>query len=214
MLRKAGMVESNAATLCTLPNGRFAARSAFSLPHQIYGACKENFPSDSAHVSSPSTYSSGMTMLRRLAWSSVPSPSFSVARLNEIVSRSRRNNERNHVSGTLVFTGTNFLAILEGEGADLDHLWRRLEDDERHRDLLRIGYDLCGRRMFPEWMMGYLVDPEVDAQIATLRSLHAPIVSNRSGAGVQGGTACTPPPWSPPPWAPLMGSIMLRADCM
>jgi len=189
-------------------------RSALSPPHQPHDACDENFPSGSARDSSPSTYFSGMTMLRRLAWSSVPSPSFSVARLNEIVARSRRNNERNHVSGMLLFTGTNFLAILEGEGADLDHLWRRLEDDGRHRDLLRIGYDLCGRRMFPEWMMGYLVDPDVDAQIATIRSLQPPIERNGADARVQGGTVCTTPARSPPPWARLMGSIMLRADCM
>jgi hypothetical protein len=40
-------------------------------------------------------------MLRRLAWSSVPSPSFSPARLNEIIALSGRNNERNQISGML-----------------------------------------------------------------------------------------------------------------
>ena len=57
-------------------------------------------------------------MLRRLAWSSVLSPSFSVAHLNVIIAPSRRNNERHHISGMLVFTGVNFLGILEGDGLD------------------------------------------------------------------------------------------------
>ena len=124
-------------------------------------------------------------MLCRLAWSSAPSLSFSVVRLNEIIAPSRRNNERNHIRGMLLFTGNHFLAILEGEGRDLDQLWLRLECDERHRNLLRIGYDLCGSRMFPEWMMAYLVDPEVDAQIETLRSLQPRIDMDRAAAAAQ-----------------------------
>lgn len=153
-------------------------------------------------------------MLRRLAWSSVPLPSFSVARLNEIIAPSRRNNERNHISGMLLFTGANFLAILEGEGRDLDQLWLRLEGDQRHCDLLRIGYDLCGSRMFPDWMMGYLVDPEVDAKIETLRSLQPRIDMDRAATGARGGTPGSSQARSPPTWARIMGPIMLRADSM
>ena len=39
-------------------------------------------------------------MLRRLAWSSVPSSSFSAARVNEIVAPSRRNNDCSMASAT------------------------------------------------------------------------------------------------------------------
>ena len=119
-------------------------------------------------------------MLRRLAWSSVPSPSFSVARLNEIIAPARRNNERNHISGMLLFTGANFLEILEGGEFDLRDLWLRLERDRRHCDLLRIGDDLCGERWFPEWRIGYIVDAKVDAQIESLRSLKARIDLDRT----------------------------------
>ena len=61
-------------------------------------------------------------MLSRLAWSSVPSPTFSAARLNEIIAPSRRNNERNHISGMLIFTGAQFLGILEGDDHNLARL--------------------------------------------------------------------------------------------
>jgi hypothetical protein len=132
-------------------------------------------------------------MLRRLAWSSVPSPSFSAARLNEIVAPSRRNNERNHISGMLLFTGAHFLAILEGHERDLDSLWLRLERDERHCDLIRIGDDLCGERWFPAWMMAYTDHAVVGPQIETLRS---------------------PQAWIASKWAEMIHPIMLGAESM
>jgi hypothetical protein len=124
-------------------------------------------------------------MLRRLTWSSVPSPSFSAARLNEIIAPARRNNARNHISGMLVFTGANFLAILEGEELALRDLWLRLEQDQRHCDLLCIGDDLCGERWFPVWRMGYMVDAKVDALIESFRGPQARIDLGRTGAGAQ-----------------------------
>ena len=132
-------------------------------------------------------------MLRRLAWSSVPSPSFSAARLNEIVAQSRRNNERHHLSGMLLFTGAHFLGILEGEERDLGNLWSRMERDQRHRELIHIGDGLCGNRWFPEWMMAYTDHTVVGLQIEKLRSAEAWIASK---------------------WAEMIHPIMLRADSM
>src|SRR5436305_7503694 len=116
-------------------------------------------------------------MLRRLAWSSVPSSSLSTGRLNEIVAPSRRNNERNHVCGMLLFTGVHFLGILEGHERDLHNLWQRLERDGRHSGLIRIGHDRCGRRWFPEWIMAYTDHAVVGPQIERLRSSQAWIAS-------------------------------------
>jgi hypothetical protein len=43
-----------------------------------------------------------------LAWSSIPSPSFSATCLDQIVANARRNNEHHHVSGMMLFTGARF----------------------------------------------------------------------------------------------------------
>lgn len=109
-------------------------------------------------------------MLRRLAWSSIPSPSFTAAGLDEIVASARRNNERHHVSGMMLFTGACFLGVLEGAEWDLADLWRKLGRDGRHRDLRRIGDVLCGDRWFPKWMMSRTDNAVVRAQIESLRS--------------------------------------------
>jgi len=132
-------------------------------------------------------------MLRRLAWSSVPSPWFSAAQLDEIFVPSRRNNERNHLSGKLLFTGAHFLGILEGDERDLGNLWPRLRRDTRHRELVHIGDDLCGKRWFPEWMMAYTDNAVVGPQIERLRSAETWIASK---------------------WAEIIHPIMLRADRM
>ena len=108
----------------------------------------------------------------------------------------------------LLFTGAHFLSMLEGEERDLDELWRRLERDPRHCDLFRIGNDLCGTRLYPEWMMAFKVDSEVDAQIESLRSLQSAGTRARSGTRRPlkiGGT---------PMWARIIQPIMAHADCM
>ena len=108
--------------------------------------------------------------MRRLAWSSVASASFSVAALDEIAACARRNNERHHVSGRMLFTGVHFLGILEGAEWDLAHLWAKLDRDDRHRDLRRMGDVLCGNRWFPTWMMSRTESTVVRAQIESFRS--------------------------------------------
>ena len=132
-------------------------------------------------------------MLRRMAWSSIPSASFQPARLHEIVACARYNNERHHISGMLLFTGAHFLGLLEGTEWDLALLWHKLTRDERHRDLRRIGDELCGDRWFPVWMMAYLDNSVVGAQIETLRSPERGIA---------------------PAWAQALRPIMLSADAM
>ena len=130
-------------------------------------------------------------MLRRLAWSSIPSPSFSAAGLDEIVASARRNNERHHVSGMMLFTGAHFLGVLEGAEWDLANLWQKLGRDERHRDLWRIGDVLCGNRWFPNWTMSRTDNAIVRAQIESLRSPQ--VRSTRAG------------------WAEAIRPIMLHA---
>ena len=118
-------------------------------------------------------------MLRRIAWSSALAPSFSTARLNEIIAPARRNNERLHISGMLLFTGSHFLGIHEGDERDLGRLWQRLEADTRHRELTRIGDELCGERWFPTWLVGYSDDPGVDKQIKAFRALQTLMAGSR-----------------------------------
>jgi len=132
-------------------------------------------------------------MLRRIAWSSVPSSTFSAARLCEIVAPARWNNECNRVSGMLLYTGVHFLEILEGEESVLNEMWSRLQHDDRHASLVRIGDEACNERRFADWKMGYADDLDVGSQVESLRSPVAPHAAT---------------------WSDTTGSIMARADSM
>ena len=116
--------------------------------------------------------------------------------------------------GMLLFTGAHFLAMLEGEEWELSALWLRLEGDRRHCDLFRIGDDLCAKRTYSEWMMAYLVDSKVDAQIESLRSLQARVDVDHARAGARPETVRSLQAWSTPMWAQIIQPIMLRADSM
>ena len=147
-------------------------------------------------------------MLRRIAWSSALAPSFSAARLNEIIAPARLNNARHHLSGMLVFTGSHFLAVYEGEERDLGRLWLNLEADARHCELTRIGDELCGERWFPAWLIGYSDDAGVDKQIEAFRALQTLM------AGAPAPIRWTSRPPAPSTWAQIIRPIMLRADSM
>jgi hypothetical protein len=128
-----------------------------------------------------------------MAWSSVPSPSFSAARLGEIVAPARWNNKANDVSGMLLYTGTHFLEILEGEESVLDEMWSQLQHDDRHVSLVHIGDEACDARRFSDWKMAYTNDLEIGSQVDTLRTPSLPHAST---------------------WSDTTGSIMARADSM
>lgn len=145
-------------------------------------------------------------MLRRIAWSSALAPSFATARLNEIIAPARRKNERMHISGMLVFTGSHFLGIHEGDERDLAPLWLSLDADTRHRELTRIGDEACGGRWFPTWLVGYSDDPGVDQQIEAFRALQTVM------AGTPEPTRSRSP--APSAWAQIIRPIMLCADSM
>ena len=150
-------------------------------------------------------------MLRRLAWSSVPSSSFSATRLDEIIASSRRYNDRNHISGRLLFTGAHFLGVLEGHEWDLHNLWPRLEMDKRHCDLIRIGDALCGRRWFPEWVLACMDQSDADVQIATLRLRRTRNDRNHDVAGAQIDALRSPSAQTAQMWAQIIYPIMCAA---
>jgi len=152
-------------------------------------------------------------MLHRLVWSSIPSTSFSAARINQIIIPSRRNNVRDHISGTMLFTGAHFLAVLEGEHRDLTDLWVRLQQDQRHCDLFCIGDDPCGSRLYPGWKTSYMADPKVDEQIESFRSLQARAAMDRRRTDALRDSR-SPHAWSARLWPKLVFPIMLRAGSM
>jgi hypothetical protein len=73
--------------------------------------------------------------------------------LENIHTTARELNAIDGITGLLVFNGTHFLQIIEGEGSAIDDLVERLRRDPRHN-----GFEIRDRRRiekpsFPEWSM-------------------------------------------------------------
>ncbi len=83
--------------------------------------------------------------------------------LRDIVAASERNNARDRLTGFLVFDKLHFLQILEGDEADVERAFSRIEADPRHDDIAVIARRSIDHRAFPEWAMGGCVrSAEVD----------------------------------------------------
>jgi hypothetical protein len=74
--------------------------------------------------------------------------------LGEILAVSRRNNQRDGLTGYLVFDGTWFMQILEGDHEKVMAALVRIRFDSRHSDVTVINTREIRVRSFPQWSMG------------------------------------------------------------
>ena len=74
----------------------------------------------------------------------------------DILLPSLRNNEDVQVTGTLLATGHSFAQVLEGERADVEETYARIQRGPRHTDLVPILTDCIETRQFPEWSMAFI----------------------------------------------------------
>ena len=97
-------------------------------------------------------------MVLRLVYSSVNSDmapnSSKLQRLRDILASAQKHNGQNKVTGFLVFDGTTFLQILEGERKDVISTYDRIKQDQRHKDVNLLEMVDIPERQFADWNMG------------------------------------------------------------
>jgi hypothetical protein len=77
------------------------------------------------------------------------------AELNALLETARRNNERNGITGTLVYCEGSYLEVLEGESEVVYETFRRILNDTRHGGILVLSDREIREREFGEWSMGF-----------------------------------------------------------
>lgn len=101
-----------------------------------------------------------VTQLFRLVYCSrslVPSNPASWEReIGSILQASRRNNNREHVTGALIFNSGVFAQVLEGLTAPLEATFERIQRDDRHSRVQVLALDKIESRAFPDWSMGFV----------------------------------------------------------
>ena len=112
-------------------------------------------------------------MLRRLAYVSYPAADLAATEVSRIIQVSRVNNAAHGLTGVLVYTGTDFAQLIEGRDEEVEKLWRRIQADPRHRDVVAFLDEPTDRAWFETWRMGYLYDDSLSQRIAEWRTLKA-----------------------------------------
>lgn len=97
-----------------------------------------------------------MAELHRLIYRSVATgTTASLLNVATILAESQRNNDRDGLTGALVAHGDRYLQIIEGRPSSLDSLLRRLEQDNRHKEVEVIDRRPVERRQFEDWAMAH-----------------------------------------------------------
>ena len=88
----------------------------------------------------------------QLVYSSRPF-GFDLSMLGNILMRSRRNNERDGITGALICRADLYLQWLEGPQPAVEATYAKIVKDDRHLDIVRRLTRPATERMFPQWSM-------------------------------------------------------------
>lgn len=95
-------------------------------------------------------------MFRTVTYTSFASVGLQPFEVEEIAARSRKNNCLDAVTGVLIFNGGANAQTIEGPPAAIQNLLDRLYVDDRHCRICVRDDRLSGKRIFPNWAMGYV----------------------------------------------------------
>ncbi len=94
--------------------------------------------------------------------------------LRDLTVAARKKNEHLNITGVLLYMGSRFFQVLEGESQDVEDLYECITLDPRHKEITRIIFETIPKRNFVDWSMG-LADLSGDKldQIAALTDPHS-----------------------------------------
>ncbi len=104
-----------------------------------------------------------------VVYSSVAVRPFSPDELDELVRKSRDNNDRLGVTGMLLYKEGRFMQALEGEEAIVRALVQKITVDPRHHELSLLDEGFTDEREFEDTPMGfeYLGDPDGGREVSS-----------------------------------------------
>ena len=81
--------------------------------------------------------------------------------LNLLANSQKRNTERG-ITGLLLHSEGSIIQVLEGEQAEVDKLYAKIEQDKRHTNVMLLSRRTVAQRDFPQYKMGFRrTDPEL-----------------------------------------------------
>lgn len=75
--------------------------------------------------------------------------------LLDILRVSKENNATLNITGMLLYRDGYFIQVLEGEETAVIKLYEKIQQDERHNNVLEVSRENISARSFADWSMGY-----------------------------------------------------------
>ena len=94
-------------------------------------------------------------MLSQLIYVSTPNKSFNDAELDNLLTVAREKNHEREITGILLYTGSNFFQVLEGEESEVEFVFEKIKNDSKHKDIVLIVKEAISKRSFEDWNMAF-----------------------------------------------------------
>lgn len=86
--------------------------------------------------------------------------------LIDVLKVSRTNNKKYNVTGILLYCQGTFMQVLEGDKNSIDQIYKAIELDTRHKNVIKLASGISKKRSFPDWSMAFAsVTPETLQEI-------------------------------------------------
>lgn len=96
----------------------------------------------------------------RLIYASRSDPTLDGSEVYSLLATSKRNNKEHALTGVLLYGQGYFLQVLEGDRDEVNRLFQRIVEDQRHHDVRIIEAVNTGGREFSEWSMEIIGWPD------------------------------------------------------
>jgi len=94
-------------------------------------------------------------MMYELTYCSLAKPSISADDILAILKTAKRNNEKNNITGCLLYYNHEFLQVLEGDRQKVKGALTRISKDPRHSNVRILAEGEKKERTFDHWTMAF-----------------------------------------------------------
>lgn len=101
--------------------------------------------------------------LTHCIYASLSAATFKEKDLPQLLVQARAANERNGLTGMLLYIKGSFFQVLEGDSTAVDSLYAKIQQDPRHTHVTRILREPIEHRTFAEWTMAFETLEPLDA---------------------------------------------------
>ena len=75
--------------------------------------------------------------------------------LMRLLESARAFNQKNGITGILLYDNQQFGQIIEGERASIMKVWKRIQEDKRHHRIELLEIREITERAFPDWLLRF-----------------------------------------------------------